>query len=142
MFRRRLGQVEEVSLGQFGVEKILAKVDTGAYYCRMHCDSEWRSPDGKIHFKIDGREYVEDSYKPNMRVHTKGITGHEKREHAIISDIIVNKRRYQTEIVLSKRDDKNYKVLLGRKFLCDNEFIVDVHRGIKHDVERNRKVGQ
>jgi hypothetical protein len=139
VFRRKLGQVEEVSLRQFGIGRTLAKIDTGAYYCRIHCDSERRGLDGKIYFKIGENEYSADSYKPNMRVHTKSITGHEKRERAIISDIIIKGRKYRTEIVLSNRDDKNYKVLLGRKFLCDNGFIVDVRRGVGHDVERNRK---
>jgi hypothetical protein len=139
MFRNKIGQVEKVSLQQFGIGETLAKVDTGAYYCRIHCDSERRGKDGKIYFTILGRNYVACSYKPNMRVLTKGITGHEKRERAIISDIMVKGRKYQTVIVLSKRDDRNYKILLGRKFLLDNGFVVDVRRGIKHDVEHNRK---
>jgi hypothetical protein len=139
MLKKKIGQVEEVSLQQFGIDKTLAKIDTGAFYCRVHCDSEQRGKDGKIHFVIAGREYTADSYKPNIRVLTKSITGHEKRERAIMSDIIVRGCKYRTIIVLSKRDDRSYKVLLGRKFLYDNGFVVDVRRGIKHDIEYNRK---
>jgi hypothetical protein len=140
MLRKKLGQVEKVSLPQFGINEALAKVDTGAFYCRIHCDNEWKNDDGKIHFTIDNRNYIADSYKPDMRIRTKSITGHEKSERAIISDIIVKGRKYRTTIVLSNRAKNSFAILLGRKLLSENGFIVDVRRGIEHDVEHNRKV--
>ena len=137
MSRKMLGQVEEVSLTQFGVDKVLAKVDTGAYYCRMHCDDSSMDNDGKIRFTVNGKKFVADAHGPNATVLTKGITGHEKREYAIKSFMTVRGNRYEADIILNNRENRKYKVLIGRKFLLLNDFLVDVRQGIENDIEYN-----
>ena len=137
--RKVLGQSADVSLPQFGINSISAKVDTGAYRCRLHCDEASRCSDGKIHFTINGKKFVRDSYKPKMRVLTKSITGHEKREYAIMSNMIVNGKKCRTDIVLTDRNGKVHQALIGRKLLLDYDFVVDVRKGVENDVEYNNE---
>jgi hypothetical protein len=139
--KKVVGQVAKVSLPQFDINNLPAKVDTGAFRCRLHCDDVSKGSDGRIHFTIGGQEFVEDSYKPKMRIRTKSITGHEKREYAIKSDIIIKGKPYRTDFVLSDRRDKNHQILLGRKLLIDGGFIVDVRRDIESDIEYIMEVG-
>ena len=135
-----IGQVETVSLPQFEVNNILAKIDTGAYYCRMHCDASSKGIDGEIHFVIGDKKFTANTYKPDMMVLTKGITGHEKREYAIKTYMIIRDTKYEVDIVLSSRNNRKYQVLIGRKFLLANDFMVDVCHGIENDVEYNNEV--
>ena len=137
--KKIIGQVDKVSMPQFGLGNVLAKVDTGAYYCRMHCDTAQKGTDGKVLFTINGKEFTADMYKPGMVVRTKGITGHEKLEYAIKSDIILGDNQYSADIVLSNRSDRNYRLLIGRKFLIDHSLLVDVRRGIENDIEYNKE---
>jgi hypothetical protein len=124
-----------VSLPQFGIDKILAKIDTGAYRCRMHCDSARKTSDGQIHVVVAGQEYVTKGLP--KRIRTKSITGHEKVEPVVATQLIIRGHSYDTEVVLSNRKDMSFAVVIGRKFLYDNGFMVDVERGIEYDIEYN-----
>ncbi|GHU07855.1 ribosomal protein S6 modification protein [Alphaproteobacteria bacterium] len=136
MFKKTLGQVERVSLPDVGMNDILAKVDTGAYRCRAHCDSARKGRDGMIRFVIAGKEYFAASRVPD-KILTRSITGNEKAEYVVTTSIVVGGKRYDVDTILSNRKEMTYAVIIGRKFLYDNGFIVDVRRGIEYDVEYN-----
>ncbi|MCS7076544.1 MAG: RimK/LysX family protein [Bacteroidia bacterium] len=124
----KIGWLEEISLPEFKIDVIPAKIDTGAYTSSLHAT--------KIRpFLKDGVSYVQFYANGQVKcikpVHSQRIVkssnGQEDLRIVIETIVVLGKRKILTEFTLSNREDMDYKVLLGRKFLR-GRYIVDVSR--------------
>lgn len=128
-----IGRTMQVDLPRLGFMGIAAKVDTGAYYCSLHCHHiEVREIDGRnrLCFMLldpSHPEYKEKEIKfKNFSIKTiKNSSGEAEGRYTIRTALRINGRRVKTFITLTDRGSMKYPMLIGRRLL-KNKFIVDV----------------
>lgn len=130
-----IGRLEYVGLPDFGIQKIVAKIDTGAYTGAIHATNikEIELAGQKmIEFKLlddDHPEFID-------RVHTvsnfetkkvKSSTGESEIRYTIPVQLVIKNKTLNIKLSLSNRKEMRYPILLGRKFI-KNLFLVDVSK--------------
>lgn len=131
------GSFEPVILPDFSADTFIAKIDTGAFSGAVHC-SYIRE------VERDGRKYLH--YRPlnckktkktenYTRKYVRSSTGHRVSRYLIDTEIVINGVTYKVNIGLSNRADMQYDILIGRRFLRENDIIVDVRINKELDKE-------
>jgi hypothetical protein len=124
-----IGKFEKVSFPEFGISDVIAKVDTGAYSGALHC-TKIREVKGKsgmeLHFSPFDHPEVEMRTKHYEVGGVRSSNGMSEHRYFIKTNIRIGTRQYPVSITLSNRSSMRYPVLLGRKFLEKNNFLVDV----------------
>lgn len=127
--QRLIGRREFVSLPGLSLQKIEAKIDTGAYTSSIHCESIEIHGDEVtcVFLDPDHEQYtgVKHTYKIIKRVTVRSSNGMEEDRVMIGSEIVILGRLYRIKLTLTDRSNMNFPLLLGRKFLKGN-FLVDV----------------
>ncbi len=131
MNQKVVGVFENVNFPEFGMSNVQAKIDTGAFTGALHAT--------KIHIKKEKNEkflyfspfdHPEEVHKtPNFELGiVKSSNGIMTERYFIETNIVLNGRRYPITLSLADRSDMKWPVLIGRRFLRVNEFMVDVSR--------------
>src|ERR1700739_2080978 len=133
MSKEIIGRTALVDLPRLRFLGISAKIDTGAYYCSLHCHHiEVRNIDGKemLFFTLldpSHPEYQdkEIKFKHFEQKQIKNSLGDTETRYSIRTALRVHGRRIKTWITLTDRGSMTYPMLLGRRLL-KNKFLVDV----------------
>jgi len=131
---KKVGRIENISFPELKIEKIKAKVDTGAYGVAIHVD-DIRLEDNKLYFKIDSEEFSYDKFKT---VSVKSSFGRVQKRFSIMTKIIIGDSIYKFYVSLTDRKKMKYPVLIGRRFLYKFNYLVDVTK--KNINDRNKKM--
>ncbi|MDQ5901555.1 MAG: hypothetical protein QG580_270 [Patescibacteria group bacterium] len=131
--KKIIGRREYVDLPEFGLSKIIAKIDTGAYNGAIHT--------GKVIEKeIDGRKFIEfsllDEDHPEFKEEYFQVDNFEKRKvtnsngdteerYVIPTKIVLSGFEIPVKLSLSNRKNLRYPILIGRKII-KKHFLVDV----------------
>ncbi len=130
-----VGWRERVSLPDFGVSRIRAKIDTGAQTSSLHAshpritqrdDGEW------ISFELYPRRR---SRRDSVRVSAKILeyrwirssNGQREYRPVILAKLGLGDEEWEAEFTLTNRDKMSYRMILGRSALR-GRFIVDSGR--------------
>jgi len=120
-----LGWREWVSLPQLSLNRIKAKVDTGARTSALHA-FEVRP------FEENGRKRVEFKIHPNQHDNETVVVcisdvidermvrdsgGHRQMRWVIETPVTIGEQTWSTELTLTARDDMMFRMLLGRTAL-------------------------
>lgn len=132
-----VGGLEAVSIPQLGMAEIIAKVDTGAWSGALHC-THIRTHDGVLSFWPLGRKELKTRTTEYEVVHVRSANGQQAERYLIPVEIIVAGVSYQTIIGLNDRSKMTREMLLGRRFLMENNILVDVTRTKELDDEAER----
>lgn len=128
-----LGSIEMVSFPEFkAIGEIQAKIDTGAYTGALHCT--------EVHLKqINGEDVLffspfdHPEIEINTKVFTRGIVrssnGEEEERYFITTRISIAGEVYPITITLADRTVMQWDILIGKRFLKENNFLVDVKKG-------------
>lgn len=130
-----IGRREKISLPEFSIYNLDAKVDTGAYTSSLHCHSvETNNRNGELWVTFcvldPGHPEYEDEHFETPVFAIKNI----KSSNGLIQERVIIKQecifwgiRKHIELSLTDRSDMKYPVLIGRKFLS-GKYIVDVSK--------------
>jgi hypothetical protein len=131
-----LGGLETVSLPELGVKDMIAKVDTGAFSGALHCTDifvERHNDQAVLHFTPSGHVKLAASTSDFKEVIVRSASGHESVRYQIPVRIEIQGKTYDTLIGLSDRTSMKRDMLLGRRFLHENNALVDV--GLTKDID-------
>lgn len=126
-----IGAKEWVDFPDFEIQRIAAKVDTGAYTSALHC-SMIKELAGELHFvlvhtKEDKQLNKEFQTKDYTQKKIKSSNGTTQLRYVIKTAVIIHGRKYRAEFSLTDRSRMKNPVLLGRKLL-KGRFVVDVSK--------------
>ena len=144
MYTRILGIFEEVDFPKLGIKSIQAKIDTGAYTGSLHCTkvSVEKTKDGQVlHFSPFDHPDIKISTKDFEVREVKSSNGDSEDRYFIKTLITVHGETHAIEINLADRSAMKWPVLIGRKFLRENNFLVDVNTDrLNHKSRQRRKI--
>lgn len=132
----RIGWREWVGLPELGIDRIKAKIDTGARSSSLHAFGlETYTTDAGLHM-------VHLRVHPNQRDTTTTVeaaaeitdirwirpsSGKRQRRPVIVTHVVVAGERFPVELTLANRDAMGFRMLLGREALR-RRFLVDPAR--------------
>lgn len=131
MKARVVGSFETVGLPDFGINGILAKVDTGAFSGAIHCTDikvvhRGKDREKRLVFTPLGKPSKTTEVTEFYRTYVRSATGHRVRRYIIDTRIEIKGVVYPIRIGLSDRSDMKKAVLIGKRFLRENNLLVDV----------------
>lgn len=140
-----IGRSEAIDFVDIGLQKIPAKVDTGAYRSAIHASSiKLDASRGILSFDLLAGHAIFD--KNSVHIETSRFQlvtisnsfGHSEERYEVTLKINVHKKIVSTKFTLANRSKKIFPILLGRK-LMNRRFIVDPSKTgidrvkLKHD---------
>ena len=139
------GIFEHVSIPELGIKNVLAKIDTGAYSGALHCTKIrefFRKSDGKKVLRFTPSENHTNTMELTdyYTVHVRSSSGYRAKRYQFDTDIVINGNVYHTRIGLTNRSDMNFEILIGRRFLRENNILVDVRINQDLDTDGERKI--
>lgn len=132
--REVFGSIEAVSVPSLGIVDVVAKVDTGAWSGALHCTDVYEKG-GKLYFTPLGKPELAASTDEYETRTVRGATGHAVERYIIPATLEIKGKLYQTTLGLSDRQMLKREMLLGRKFLIENDILVDVTLTLDDDHE-------
>lgn len=123
-----IGWRELVSLSQFKLFNIKAKIDTGAKTSALHAENiEYITVKGKkyVRFSVGSEEGKTITIKSPLieERDIKSSTGHKTRRPVVKTKIQMGNDTFEIEITLINRDLMGFKMLIGRDTLDGNYLI-------------------
>lgn len=129
-----ISSFEPVIFPEFNGYEVIAKIDTGAYTGALHCTKirEEETPSGQVlHFSPFDQPEIEISLVEFAVNHVKSSNGKAENRYFIDTNVVIQGKTYPIVLSLADRTEMKSPVLIGRKFLRKNNFLVDVNRDSK-----------
>ncbi len=126
--RRTLGAVELVALPAWGIERLPARVDTGARTSALHVEALTELGDGRVRFELaadEKRRTLEAVVTRRGRV--RSTSGKLTGRVFVTTLVRLGDVDARIELGLVDRRKMRYRMLLGRSALA-GRFVVDVSR--------------
>lgn len=125
-----VGAFETVQFPEFHSGSVTAKIDTGAYTGALHCSSiEERDVEGGkilVFVPLGSRQIIQ---KDDFIIkYVRSSNGRRQKRYFISTHIIINQQSYEITLSLANRSEMKWPVLIGRRFLRQNHFLVDPMR--------------
>jgi hypothetical protein len=146
-----VGWREWVQLPSLGIQRIKAKIDTGARTSALHAfhvETFERNGEPWVRFKIHPKQHRSDlEQECDARIKDERIVsdsgGHKEVRFVIETDLVLADLSWPIEITLTSRDDMRFRMLLGRTAM-NNRMIVNparsyLTRKTRSAIKDNRK---
>jgi len=124
---------DSVILFDFKPDSIKSKIDTGAETSSIHCPEAFIK-NGNLHCKLlDHPEMI--TFKDYKIKNVKSSNGLKNKRYCVKLKFNLGDESFESDFTLNNRDKMKYPVLLGKKFLDDNKFLVDVSKPYSETVK-------
>lgn len=136
--RKIIGAFEIVSFPDFGVEGVLAKIDTGATSGAVHAvrmkEITLETGEKAVSFYPLGsaQKVITSAFSVTT---VKNSMGNTQKRFVVPTTVVIEGVQYPINISLTNRSRMKKKVLIGRRFLRDHGFIVDTVKGTEYRSE-------
>lgn len=124
---KKIGRIEKIYFPKID-KGILAKIDTGAFSAALHVDYVKIEECG-LKVKINNHTYIFHEWS---ETEVKSSNGKIQKRYGVKLKMILGVIKYKIFVTLTNRKTMKYQLLIGRKFLHDNGFLVDVKKKNKH----------
>jgi hypothetical protein len=129
---RVIGWREWLALPELGIDRIKAKVDTGARSSALHAiriEEFERDGDDWVRFRVhprqrDTSETIQCEYPVHDRRSVRSSVGHEQHRIVIRPKVEMMGERFPIDLTLTNRDAMGFRMLLGRE-ATRGRFLVD-----------------
>jgi len=126
-----IGWRERVSLPDWGIKRIKAKIDTGARTSAIHVSTLEELDDGSVRFEVVVREGPSRktswvTARPVRRTTIKSSSGHRQKRIVIVTRIRIGEIEREVELTLVSRKGMLCRMLVGRTALSG--ILVDPRR--------------
>lgn len=129
--KKIIGSFEQVAFPDFSIDDMTAKIDTGAYTGALHCTKIQETKDEKgrvLTFSpFDHPEITVTTTDFALR-HVRSSNGNRQKRYFIQTHIAIRGETYPIALSLADRSEMKWPVLVGRRFLRRNHFLVDVRQ--------------
>jgi hypothetical protein len=125
-----IGAKERIVFINGSKEKVVARVDTGARTCAVHCVKIWfdKQPGRKpLNFILINEKFTPIKTTAYKKRYVKSSNGEIDVRYSVMLDVKMGTQIYKVEFTLAQREHMQHKVLIGRNLLAGN-FIVDVEK--------------
>jgi hypothetical protein len=133
--KKVIGRLERVSLPEFGLKEIEAKIDTGAYNGAIHISKiDKIDEEGKEilkftlldseHPEYNGKNFETTDFEKKQ---VKNSSGQSETRYFITTPIILKNEEFEVKLGLSDRSEMRFPVLIGRKKI-KKRFVVDASK--------------
>jgi len=129
MTKTIVGAFEQVDFPEFGMHNIVAKIDTGAFTGAIHATRiKVKEENGEQMLYFSPFDHPEEVHKtPVFELGiVKSSNGHIEERYFIETNVVIANKKYPITLSLADRSDMKWPVLIGRRFLRVNDFVVDV----------------
>jgi ribosomal protein S6--L-glutamate ligase len=135
-----VGWKEHCALPLLNIEKIVAKIDTGAYTSCLHAvNIEPFLHDGHIHVRFQTHPVqFDDAHLLTCEMPTtdyrlvRSSNGQHDWRYVVETTMVLGLNTYTIELTLSDRSPLNFRMLLGREFLS-RHCLIDVSKRFCQD---------
>lgn len=121
---KKIGRSEKIYFTKLNEGIISAKIDTGAFSAALHVDSV-RIQDSGLQVKIGSNTYIFHRWS---ELEVKSSNGKVQKRYGVKLEMTMGKKNYRIFVTLTNRKNMNFSLLIGRKFLHNNNFVVDVKK--------------
>ncbi len=135
---KKIGAFELVTIPSLGITDLVAKIDTGAWSGAFHC-TDIHEEGERLFFTPLGKPELATSTTDYEDRRVRSSNGEHEDRYRVPLSILVNGDTYRMMITLTDRSPMKYEMLIGRKFLRDNQLLVDVSQGVNYDIDENRE---
>ena len=130
-----VGRHEEVGFPDLKIDRVSAKIDTGAYSTALHCYDVYEMREGDVKilcFRVldpshPGYSNEEMQVRKFWRRKIKSSSGESEIRYVIKTSVSIGGREIKTEVSLTDRGSMKFPVLIGRRLLSRG-FLVDVSK--------------
>ena len=135
-----VGCFELVDFPEYQLQSVVAKIDTGAFSGALHCTNIKVVRRGVTRKQIlkfipDGRPELAQETDKFYQTYVRSAHGHRLKRYVVNTTIKIKGKEYPITIGLSDRSDMKKPVLIGRRFLRENNLLVDVRINAEYDDE-------
>lgn len=128
--RKTIGRSDKVDFPEFELQYINVKIDSGAYTSAIHCCKIEKVSEDKLEVifldeedpNYTGKVFL---FREFIKKQVRSSNGIGEERFIIKTKIRIGKKVYDINLSLTFRGDMRFPVLLGRKFLSDNHFVVN-----------------
>lgn len=126
-----VGAFEIVSFPEFNMPEVTAKIDTGAYTGALHCTKiREEEIDGEMTLCFSPFDHPEIEMRLTEFAirHVRSSNGVKQDRYFIDTKIKIQGKTYPIVLSLADRSEMKWPVLIGRRFLRQYHFLVDVRK--------------
>ncbi len=126
-----IGACEWIALPELGIERLRARVDTGAKSCALHASHiEPFDQDGEnwVRFRVylgfpkaRSERFCQAQLKAVRAV--RSTSGESEKRYTIRTPIIIGHSRWLVDVTLADRGRMRYRMLLGRKAMENHALV-------------------
>lgn len=127
-----IGSFMPVSFPDFAaIGEVMAKIDTGAYTGALHCTKireEEINGVKTLRFSPFDHPEIEMSVTDFAVKYVRSSNGESESRYFVDTTITIDGETYPIALSLADRSEMKWPVLIGRRFLRKNHFLVDVSK--------------